>query len=127
MGRFTIPFIPLFVADSMFFPFITGKNFAFRIIIEIRCGAWVILALLDSQYRPRFSWIAVSGAAFIVVMLFANLFGEYVPKSFMSNFERMDGYITLVHFYLFFIVLGSMIRDQKMWGYYLHTSLAVSL
>ena len=32
---FLIPFIPLYVANSLFFPFITGKGFAFRILVEV--------------------------------------------------------------------------------------------
>ena len=35
IGVFLMPFIPLIVSGTMFFPFITGKNFAFRIIALI--------------------------------------------------------------------------------------------
>ena len=38
-GAFALPFVVLFVAQSLFFPFITGKNFAFRIIVEIMVTA----------------------------------------------------------------------------------------
>lgn len=125
-GAFLVLFVPLMVNDSMFFPYITGKNFAFRILVEIIFASWVVLALLDKDYRPRFSWIAIFGGALLVVMFFANLFGEYPLKSFWSNFERMDGYITLVHFYIYFFVLGHILRTAKMWSYFLHTSLAVA-
>lgn len=123
---FLVPFIPLLVSDSMFFPYITGKNFAFRILVEVGLAAWVLLALYDSNYRPRFSWIAVFGAALLLIMFFADLFGEYAPKSFWSNFERMDGYVTLVHFYFYFLLLGSVLRTPKLWRYFLYTSLAVA-
>lgn len=125
-GLFAIPFIPWIVADSMFFPFITGKNFAFRIIVEIVFAAWVALALLDRTYRPRFSWIFVSLSALMIVMFFANFLGEYPLKSFWSNFERMDGYVTLVHFYLLFIVLGTVMRDQKLWTYFMWTTVGAA-
>ena len=42
---FLVPFIPLIVAPSMFFPFITGKNFAFRILVEIMFAFWLISSL----------------------------------------------------------------------------------
>jgi O-antigen ligase/tetratricopeptide (TPR) repeat protein len=106
-GIFTVPFLVLLVTESLFFPYITGKNFAFRIIVEIVFAAWILLALYDKAYRPRFSWILGLFAAFISVMFFANLFGEYPFKSFWSNFERMEGYISLAHVFLYFIVLGS--------------------
>ena len=125
-GAFLILFIPLLVTDSMFFPYITGKNFVFRILVEIILAGWVLLAFFDVKYRPRFSWMLVSGAALLVVMFFANLFGEYPQKSFWSNFERMEGYVTLVHFYLYFVVLGHILQTKKMWSYFLHTSVAVA-
>jgi hypothetical protein len=34
-GLFFIPFIAFIVPQAMFFPFITGKGFAFRILVEI--------------------------------------------------------------------------------------------
>jgi hypothetical protein len=57
VGIFIIPFIPLIVVNSYFFPFITGKGFAFRIIVELIFGAWMILAVTDPAYRPRKSWM----------------------------------------------------------------------
>lgn len=127
VGLFIIPFIPLIVTDSMFFPFITGKNFTFRIIVEITFAAWALLALLDSQYRPRFSWLLSAASVFLVVMFFANLLGEYPQKSFWSNFERMDGYVTLIHFYIYFVVLASTLgTSTKLWAYYLWTTVGAA-
>jgi hypothetical protein len=63
---FLIPFLPLVVANDMFFPFITGKNFWFRILVECALGAWVLLAIADPAYRPKFSWTFVAFGACIV-------------------------------------------------------------
>jgi len=122
-GLFAVPFLTLYVANDLFFPFITGKNFAFRIIVEVIFLAWVVLALLDTKYRPRFSWILPSFSVLLIVMFFANLFGKHPASSFFSNFERMDGYITLVHVFLYVIVLASVITTKKVWGYFLHATL----
>lgn len=126
-GLFLIPFLPLYVENDFFFPFITGKNFAFRIIIEIVFASWILLALTDVKYRPKFSWIIPAFTALLVVMAAANALGEYPLKSFWSNFERMDGYVTLVHVFLYTVVLGSVLTTEKLWSYFLHTSLAVAL
>lgn len=122
-GLFLVPFLTLYVANDLFFPFITGKNFAFRIIVELVFVAWGILCLLDAKYRPKFSWTLVSFSAFLIVMFFANLFGQHPESSFWSNFERMDGYVTLVHIYLYAFVLGSVITNKKSWGWYLNATL----
>jgi len=126
-GLFLIPFLPLYVENDFFFPFITGKNFAFRIIIEIVFASWILLALTDVKYRPKFSWILPTFASLLIVMAAANALGEYPLKSFWSNFERMDGYVTLVHVFLYTLVLGSVLTTEKLWSYFLHTSLAVAL
>ncbi len=116
LGVFAIPFIPLIIANSMFFPFITGKNFTFRIIVEVILAAWIILALYEPQYRPKFSWILGGFAGLLVVMFLANILGEYPLKSFWSNFERMEGYVTLVHVFAWILVAGSVINTDKLWN-----------
>ena len=125
-GIFIVPFIPLIVANSMFFPFITGKNFSFRILVEIIFGAWVALAFLDSMYRPKFSWLFVSVASFIGIIFLAGILGEYPFKSFWSNFERMEGFVTLAHLFAYFLVAGTMLNTQQLWTRFLNTSVAVS-
>ncbi len=125
-GLFAVPFLTLYVADSYFFPFITGKNFAFRIIVEVVFVSWVLLALRDVVYRPKFSWVLSGLIGLLVVMLFANSLGQHPPSSFWSNFERMDGYVTLVHVFLYVLVLGSVLTTKKLWSYFLHTTLVVA-
>jgi len=123
VGVFAIPFIVLIISNSMFFPFITGKNFTFRILVEVIFAAWIILALYDAQYRPKFSWIAVSFVALLVVMFFADLLGKNPHQSFWSNFERMEGYVTLVHTFMYMIVAGSVLNTQKMWDRFFNTTI----
>ncbi len=122
-GIFAVPFIPLIIANSMFFPYITGKNFTFRIIAEIIFAAWVILALYEPRYRPKLSWIAVSFAALLGVMAIANALGADPHGSFWSNFERMEGYVTLVHTYMYMLVTGSVLITEKLWDRYFNATL----
>lgn len=122
-GLFLLPFIPLVVTGSLFFSYITGKNFAFRIIVEIIFAAWALLALYDKAYRPRFSWILASLAGFVSVIFIADLFGENPARSFWSNFERMEGWVTLVHLLLYFLVASSMLTSEKWWRWFFNTSL----
>lgn len=125
-GLFAIPFVTLYVENDYFFPFITGKNFAFRIVVEIVVALWVLLALLDRTYRPKFSWLLTSFGALMVVMFLSSLFAIHPATSFFSNFERMDGFITLVHVFLLMVVLGSVFTEKRFWHYYLYTTLTVA-
>ncbi len=124
---FAVPFVLLIVSSSMFFPFITGKNFAFRILVEIGFAAWALLALIERDYRPRWSWITVAVASLTIVMFFADLFGEYPLKSFWSNYERMEGWITLVHFFMYFLILGSVLKTEVLWNRFLNTALVAAV
>ena len=125
-GVFALPFVVLIVVNSFFFPFITGKNFAFRIIVEIMFSAWVVLALLDARYRPRWTALFVSVAAFIGVVGLATVFSENPFKSFWSNFERMEGYITLLHLFAYLVVAGTVMRAEGLWLWFWRISLTVS-
>lgn len=115
IALFAIPFLPLYVASDLFFPFITGKNFAFRILVEIALAAYVLLAIVDRRYRPKFSWTLVLFGALTAWMFVANLMGVLPHKAFWSNFERMDGWVTLVHLFVFFVVAGSVLSVEKLW------------
>ncbi|MCA9361411.1 O-antigen ligase family protein [Candidatus Kaiserbacteria bacterium] len=126
-GLFAVLFLPLIVADNLFFPFITGKNFGFRIIVEIIFAAWILLALLDAKYRPQFSWLLVTLFGFVGVITLAAIFGEHPKTSFWSNYERMDGVVTLIHLALYTVVLSSVVKTKNMWSHFLHTSIGVAL
>lgn len=126
-GVFALPFIALYVANSMFFPFITGKNFAFRIITEIVAGAWLALAFIRSEYRPRSSWLLWAFAAFVAVIGIADIFGVYPMKSIWSNYERMEGWVTLAHLFAYFLVTISILNTEKLWRSWWYTSLGVSV
>lgn len=115
IALFAIPFLPLYVSNELFFPFITGKGFAFRILVEVALVAYAVLAVLDKRYRPKFSCVLVLFGAFVLWMAVANSFGVNPLKAFWSNFERMDGWVTLVHLFAFFVISGSVFAVEKLW------------
>ncbi len=123
---FLIPFTPLVVANSFFFPFITGKAFYLRILIEIAVAGWVVLALLDKEYRPRFSWIGAAVVGFVVWMFIADALAINAMKAFWSNFERMEGWVLLAHLLGFFFAMSAVLRVEKKWRAWFLWSLVVS-
>ncbi|MEK7628415.1 MAG: O-antigen ligase family protein [Patescibacteria group bacterium] len=125
-GVFFIPFIPLIVSNSLFFPFITGKNFTFRIVVEVLGALWLALALVNPIYRPRRSWLLASIAIFVFVVGIADLFGANPAKSIWSNYERMEGWVTLAHLLVYTAVLIGMLNTADLWRRFWHTSVGVS-
>lgn len=126
-GLFAVLFIPFIVASDFFFPFITGKNFAFRIIVEIIFAAWVVLALSDPSVRPKKSALLYVVGAFVISMGISTVLAENPHKAFWSNFERMEGYIGLLHLAAYFLVISSMFTAQKLWNRFFNTSVGVSV
>ncbi|MEI6238280.1 MAG: O-antigen ligase family protein [bacterium] len=129
-GIFLIPFvvlIPIFgIGDMMVFPFITGKGFAFRTLVEIIFAAWAVLAIVDKAYRPRFSWVFGCLSIFVLVMLLSAIVGENPLKSIWSDYERMEGWLLLAHLWAYFVVMTSMFREEKWWYHIINTSFVVS-
>ncbi len=130
---FSLPFVALIVADgthflyNLFFPYITGKNFAFRIIVEIMAGAYIALALVYPAYRPRRSLVLGAVAAFVAIIGLADVLGVQPMKSLWSNFERMDGWVTLAHFFALTVIASAMLTKEKIWRWLLWVSLGVSV
>jgi len=125
-GIFALPFVGLLVTSSLFFPYITGKNFAFRIIVEVITAAWLALAIVNPSYRPRRSLLLGALALFVLIIGVADVFGAYAFKSLWSNYERMDGWVTIAHLLAYTIVASAMLQSEKLWRWLLWTTLGVS-
>lgn len=120
-GLALIFFIPFVVADgslfpNMYFPFITGKNFAFRILVEVLLGAYILLALREPKYRPQSSYLLWAVGAFVAWAAVATLVSVDPSKSFWSNFERMEGYITVLHLFAYFVIMSTMAAAEGWWN-----------
>ncbi|MCK6463031.1 MAG: O-antigen ligase family protein [Candidatus Pacebacteria bacterium] len=127
LGVFLTPFIVLIVSSNMFFPFITGKNFTFRIMVEVVAALWLVLMIFDARYRPAKGWILWMFGAFLGSMILSSIFGVNFYKSFWSNYERMEGLITYIHLFAYFIALTALLKTEKVWGWFLNTTLGVSV
>ena len=126
VGIFAVPFLAFIVSSSMFFPFITGKNFSFRIIVEVMTALWLVLLLFDARYKPRKSWVLAMLAIFVGVVALSSVFGENFYRSFWSNYERMEGLVTYLHLLAYFLVLAGTMKTEKVWNRLFHTTLFAS-
>ncbi len=126
---FATPFISLYVDNRLFFPFITGKAFAFRILVELIFALWLVLMLFDKKYAPRFSKLSITISIFTVVVLIADLMGVNPLRSIWSNSERMEGWLTIVHLWAYFMAVTSIFGAdgvescKRMWHKFFNTSL----
>jgi O-antigen ligase/tetratricopeptide (TPR) repeat protein len=124
---FSLCIVPFIVSSSLFFPFIAGKNLLFRVVVEIGFAAWALLAFRDASARPRLSALFWSFVAFAGVMGLATVFSQDPWKSFWSNFERMEGYVTILHLFAYFIIASTILNTERIWKWFLNTSIAASV
>ena len=122
---------PFNFVNALFFPFITGKAFYFRILVEIAFFGWVVLNFVDAKYRPRISALTIGITLFTLIVLIADLLGVNPLRSMWSNFERMEGWMMIIHLWMFFMVtssvFGSHEKSKNLLHHWLHISTFVAL
>ncbi len=127
LGLFLVPVLPLYISSTMLFPFISGRNFAFRIIIELLVVLWAGLLVLSAEYRPRLSPLVRSVIVFLFVVTLADFLGANVYRSIWSNYERMEGLFMILHMVGFFFIILSVFREFFHWRWFIYASSIVSM
>ncbi|OIO47375.1 MAG: hypothetical protein AUJ32_03085 [Parcubacteria group bacterium CG1_02_40_82] len=108
-------FTPLFVNSGFLFPFVFPKTAAFQVLVEIMFFLWLILILSRPEFRPKRSRIFWAISIFLSIVILASIFGVNFGLSFWSAYERMTGIVTLLHYFVFFLVLCSVLKTKKDW------------
>lgn len=134
---FLVPFIGLVMSNEAYFPFITGKNIAWRALVDIAAISYGILILVEmlgstnensyGKYLPKRSIVLGAGAIFIGVLSLADFLGENFTRSLWSNFERMEGLVTLIHLALYVLLLVALFKKEVFWRRYFQTTIVSSI
>ncbi len=122
-----ILFIPLYIGGAFYFPFIFPKIWIFQMIVEIIFFLYVILALSDSRYRPKFGLAAKAVIFLTLILILTSLTGVDAFRSFWGNTERMSGIIAWIHFAVFAVILSAIFKTGKEWRNFLGIAVFVSV
>ncbi|MDP2933385.1 MAG: hypothetical protein Q8N81_04615, partial [bacterium] len=106
---------PLLLSSRFFFPYITTKTFFFRLLVEIALALYLLVALSDANYRPRWNRISYAVVVFLAIVFFTSIVGANFYRSFWGNTERGEGILTLLHVAAFFFMLTGMAIDMRFW------------
>ncbi|MFH1966698.1 MAG: O-antigen ligase family protein [Patescibacteria group bacterium] len=115
VGLAGVCFVPLIVASSYYFPYIVPKTLAFRVIVEAIFLAFLGLAVLKKEYRPKFNLILILFFSYLVIIFISSALADSFYFSFWSNNERSEGLLLMVHLFLFLIVSSSFLKRLKDW------------
>ncbi len=121
---YLVPLMVVIVTPSTLFPFIVGKYVFFRTIIGLSFIFFLLGILFNqngvNEVISRFknlikNPLAIAVSVFIAFFLLAGLFGVNPSYSFWSNFERGEGGLQLLFFYIFFGLLALLFDKEKDW------------
>ncbi len=116
-------FAVIIVMDSIFFPFIGGKDWYFRYAVELSLIAtlfWWAFESRDGEMKNRLKHtfkkpIVMAVSAFTTAFLLACFFANDAYAAFWSNYERGEGGFQMIHYFLFFVLLVFLFREEKEW------------
>ncbi len=120
-------FVVFFVFKDLLFPFITSKQLSFNIIMEFLFAIWLVLVLLYPSYRPRKSYLTYGLIAFVVLVLVSAFSGVDFNLSFWGDAERMLGFFSLLHFFIFYLFLITAFRSWRQWRLLFIFSLVIAV
>lgn len=111
------------VMDSIFFPFIGGKDWFFRFSTELALISallyWAFEAkkdeiknIIKTSYKKP---IVIAVTVFVAAFLLACAFALDAHAAFWSNYERGEGGFQMLHYYLFFILLVMFLTEAEDW------------
>ena len=88
------------------------------------------LAFLDAKYRPKMSPVTIAVSIFALVALVADLIGVNPLRSIWSNFERMEGWLVVIHLWAFYMasthVFGAGEEGKRVWRWWFNASVVVA-
>jgi len=108
-------FLPLVIFSQYLSPFHFGKMIIFRILVELMAVFYFVLILIDKNYRPKWTPLMTSFSIFTGLYFFTGLIGVDFFNSFWGSLERMGGIFSFLHFWVYFLIITSIIRFKKDW------------
>jgi O-antigen ligase len=111
------------VMNSIFFPFIGGKDYFFRFSVELALIfftlAWAFEARSGEVEGSVKTWfkkpLFVAVSVFVLMVILACLFAYDMNAAFWSNYERGESGFQMIHYYIFFVLLVLLLRTEDDW------------
>ena len=114
-GIYLVALVPLIIFKDFIAPFHVGKVIIFRSLIEILGAGYLVLILKNRYYLPRIDKIFWALFCFVLAFSLTTLTSVLKYPSFWGTLERMGGLWTFWHYFLFFIILTSVLTKKEHW------------
>lgn len=124
-GIFISLFLPLVIFSQYISPFHFGKMVIFRSLVEIMAVFYIPLIIINKDYRPKWTTLLITFSIFTGLYLFTGIIGVDFYNSFWGSLERMGGIFSFLHFWVYFVILTSIIKSKEDWNKVLKLSVFV--
>ena len=118
-GIYATALVPLIIWKDFISPFHFGKVLIFRSLIEILGALYLILIIQDPAYQPRRDKIFWAVFFFTAAFTLATITSVLKYASFWGSLERMGGLWTFWHYFIFYIILSSVVTKPEHWRKFL--------
>ena len=109
-GLLLILIVPLIFGTQLLYPFVVYRTYFFYLAVEL------LFVLFVSVYG--FSWVlskmpCLEQPAFFVSKLLTDALGLNFMTSFWGNYERMMGWVTWLHLFVYLVMVVTVFSDAK--------------
>ncbi len=115
-----IAVIPFIKVDALYFPFVSGKAYLFRVLVAVAFFFWVWLLLKDQGSRFKVqelfkNILVIAIVLFFLAQLISAFFGVDPVYSLFSSIERAEGVVQYGFWVLYFLMFLSVFREKRDW------------
>jgi len=111
-----IAIVPFIKIDSLYFPFVSGKAYVFRVLVMLAFFFWIWLMLKRREHGFGVKNILIlSIILFFLGQVAASFFGVAPSYSLFSSIERADGVLQYGFWILYFLMFVSVFRKAWDW------------
>src|SRR3989339_142689 len=131
LSLWALAFVPLIIAESVFFPFIFGKVVMIRVFVALVSILFAVHVIANADFRRgvyrKLKLVAknpVFGTAttFFALSIGSTIFATNPFRAFFGDVERGEGLIGLLYFYGFF-VYSLLVFEKKDWMWFFRLNL----
>jgi len=107
---------PLIYLPLLYFPYVAGKAYFFRLLIELALIPWIILLIRKPESRPNLKNPLIVALLMLAgALILTAITGINVRQSFFSTMDRSDGIFQYLLLILFFLMSISVFKKKKDW------------
>lgn len=111
----TLIFVPFLFTQSIFIGVIFSKTMLFYSLTTILVIIYSILIYFDRQFIPQFSKIGWLFLTLILIFILSTILSTQPYTSLWGSFNRMDGLLTWLYYFAFFVIVSGIARNKNNW------------